>query len=254
MVFNLLIVDDDIVAREGLRDYVDWKALGFSVVDTADSAESALDIIKKEKIHVVLTDIEMDKKNGITLIKEASDINENLKCVILSGHGEFEYARSAIKLGVCSYLTKPVDFGELEEVFQKVYKELLYISMEEQEEEESVQENKIESSSSIIIDNIKKYINENYGEAINLNMLAEITYVHPIYLSSLFKEKTGENFIEYLTKIRVERSKALLKDMSLRISDVSRLVGYESPKHYSKLFKEITGETPKDYRNNKVYS
>lgn len=101
----------------------------------------------------------------------------------------------------------------------------------------------------IAIENVLKYINEHYNEEITLQKLSEIVYVHPIYLSKLFKEKSGENFVDYLMKLRINHAKVLLKDLSYRVYDVCQMVGYESPKHFSKVFKEITGVTPKEYRN-----
>ena len=53
-----------------------------------------------------------------------------------------------------------------------------------------------------------------------------------------------------MTEVRIEKAKEMLKDLSLRIVDISGKVGYESSKHFSKIFKEFTGMTPKDYRNN----
>ncbi|HEY5587105.1 MAG TPA: response regulator [Ruminiclostridium sp.] len=99
------------------------------------------------------------------------------------------------------------------------------------------------------IENVITYINEHYNEDITLQRLSEIAYVHPTYLSKLFKEKSGENFMDFLMKVRVERAKVLLKDLSYHIYDVCQMVGYESPKHFSKVFKEITGITPKEFRN-----
>lgn len=93
------------------------------------------------------------------------------------------------------------------------------------------------------------YIQENYSEDITLHTLADILYLHPIYLSKLFKEKTGENFINYLTRVRIEKAKELLKDPSLKIYDISKLVGYESSKHFSKTFKGLLGITPREYRD-----
>lgn len=100
-----------------------------------------------------------------------------------------------------------------------------------------------------IIKNVQKYINEHYNEQITLNKLSEIFYLNPIYLSKMYKDKTGENFIDYLTRVRVEKSKKLLQDMSLKIYQVSEMVGYDSAKYFSRIFRELTGMTPKEYRN-----
>lgn len=103
---------------------------------------------------------------------------------------------------------------------------------------------------SFIVDNAKKYIQEHFFEEITLNKLSEILYVHPTHLSRLFKEKTGENFIDYLIKVRVDKAKELLGDLSYKIYDIAGMIGYESPGYFSRTFKEIVGLTPKEYRDN----
>lgn len=105
-----------------------------------------------------------------------------------------------------------------------------------------------EKPKGLVIESVIKYIHEHYNENITLQKLSEIAYLHPIYLCKLFKDKTGENFMDYLMKIRIEQSMKLLGDLSLRIYDVCEMVGYDSPQHFSKVFKEIVGITPKDYR------
>lgn len=100
-----------------------------------------------------------------------------------------------------------------------------------------------------IINNIKLYIFEHYAEVITLNKLSELFYVHPIYLSRLFKEKTGVNFIDYVTEVRINKSKEFLRDNQYKIYDISRMVGYESSCYFSKLFKSTVGMTPKSYRD-----
>lgn len=106
-----------------------------------------------------------------------------------------------------------------------------------------------DNTSSRIVEQVKNYINEHYGEQISLNLLAENLYIHPIYLSKLFKEKTSENFIDYLTRVRIEKSKKYLKDLSYKVYEISEIIGYDSPKYFSKVFKLYEGITPKEYRN-----
>ncbi|MHA0857131.1 response regulator [Paenibacillus sp. CMAA1364] len=108
------------------------------------------------------------------------------------------------------------------------------------------------AGSGSMIENIKRYIHEHFAEDISLNMLSNVFFIHPIYLSRLFKEKTGVNYIDYVTEIRMTKAKAFLKDPSLKIYDICQLVGYDSPRYFSKLFKSATGMTPKDYKNDSV--
>jgi len=139
----------------------------------------------------------------------------------------------------------------LDQPHDKDEKSLLYFKqLSKVVKEDSVTPNIAEKQMGMSIGNVIKYINVHYNEDVTLQRLSEIAYVHPIYLSKLFKEKSGENFVDYLKKVRVEHAKVLLDDLSYHIYDVCQMVGYESPKHFSKVFKEITGTTPKEYRNN----
>lgn len=100
-----------------------------------------------------------------------------------------------------------------------------------------------------IVERAMAYIREHYSEDITLKKLSEEVYVNPMYLSRLFKEKAGISYIDYLTEIRIDNAKRLLNDLSLRIYDIAEMVGYESRKHFGKIFKDHTGMSPKEYRN-----
>ena len=99
-----------------------------------------------------------------------------------------------------------------------------------------------------IVRDIQMYIRNHYQEPISLASLAEQFYLHPNYLSRLFKEKTGKNFIDYITEIRMDKVKEMLADPNGKISDISQAVGYENPRYFSKVFKQTTGFTPREYR------
>lgn len=99
-----------------------------------------------------------------------------------------------------------------------------------------------------VIREIQLYIRQHYQENITLNSLAERFFLHPNYLSRLFKEKTGKNFVEYTTEIRIEHVKELLKNSDLKIVEICAMTGYDNPRYFSKVFKQITGMTPREYR------
>lgn len=105
-------------------------------------------------------------------------------------------------------------------------------------------------SVSKVLNEVKEYVNRHLGEDISLETVAQRVYMHPMYLSKLFKKETGVNFIDYLTSARVEQAKRLMQDITLKTYEISEMVGYKSPKHFSKVFKSVTGVTPKDYRRN----
>lgn len=100
-----------------------------------------------------------------------------------------------------------------------------------------------------LIDRVKGYIGTHFAENLTLSVLAEIFYVSPVYLSRLFKKKTGTNFVEYLTTLRIEKAKEFLSDPNLKVYHVAEMVGYENPRYFARLFKEATGMVPQEYRN-----
>lgn len=506
-MFKLIIVDDEEVALHGLAEYVDWNAMNFKLAGTARTIEEALTLIQQQQVEAVLTDIHLEEESGLDLVGRLSQAYPRIKCVILSGYGEFEYARQALRYGAFDFLTKPVQMEALQRTFcnlarrlqkdsqadgmQKEYLELkrtcffnnlakekqfsfdpeeakelgirqegtLYLArilleedclaialqdgakgkllqtiqrvfenkiscdvfnntlneyavlfyqcrqepvdeslcelVQELEEEVSIgvslpfealadlpeayfeagkaldyrllrrdsgivfystiqgviykdhiileetqmnlndalarkdmdafrqmtvheiesvnrgndslnylysfcielhllvdrflrnflpgyvgreltdsirqvvlrdskdaimeyMDQYIQSISASVeraspyvsdtVQSIQKYIHEHYAEDITLKTLTNQFFLHPNYLSKLFNEKTGENFIEYLTKVRFENAKKLLEETNLKIYDISQMVGYKSPKYFSRIFKEIYGMTPKEFR------
>lgn len=102
-----------------------------------------------------------------------------------------------------------------------------------------------------VVSKAKDYIRENYQKDITLEDVARQVNVSPYYFSKLFKEESGENFIDYLTRVRIDIAVKLLRDRGKSIKEISLETGYADPNYFSRLFKKRTGMTPKEYRNNK---
>lgn len=120
MLYKVFLVEDEIVAREGIRDNVDWQSAGFEFCGEAPDGEIALPLIQKSQPDVIITDIKMPFMDGLQLCKVVREQMPWVKIVILSGHDEFNYAQSAIKLGVTEYLLKPISASEIQNVLQSV--------------------------------------------------------------------------------------------------------------------------------------
>lgn len=110
-----------------------------------------------------------------------------------------------------------------------------------------IQSNKSEYSQQII-NTIHTYICAHYAEEITLASIAQVVHLSPYYISKLFKKTTGENFIDYLTGVRIEKAMELLSSPNVRIYEVAEQVGYKSTKHFSQVFRAYTGKTPSEYR------
>lgn len=108
------------------------------------------------------------------------------------------------------------------------------------------------AESSKLIRMAKTYICEHYAEPLTLNSVSAYIGLNPTYFSSVFKRETEENFLDYLTNVRIEAAKEFLSDNKLSISEIAENIGYSDLKYFYKKFKNISGLSPKEYR--KLYS
>lgn len=99
-----------------------------------------------------------------------------------------------------------------------------------------------------MIKEIKMFIEENSGEEISRNDLAAKVFLHPDYLSRIFKEQMGLSLSDFIIQVRIDKAKVLLQKTDDRISDISAKVGYQNTAYFTKLFKRATGMTPKEFR------
>jgi two-component system response regulator YesN len=100
-----------------------------------------------------------------------------------------------------------------------------------------------------IIEDVCHYLGENYMNEISLDNIACMEGFSRFYFSKLFKQCKGVNFIDYLTMVRIEKSKELLKNPRLSVKDISYSVGYNDPNYYTSVFKKKEGISPTEYRN-----
>ncbi|MDU0204790.1 AraC family transcriptional regulator [Paenibacillus sp. PFR10] len=102
------------------------------------------------------------------------------------------------------------------------------------------------------VEKAKTYIEQHLAEDLTLSVVAGEIYLNPSYFSNLFKIQTGENFLNYVTRIRMEKARELLKDRILKLNEIANKIGYQNPKYFTKLFKEYFGITPTDYREHQL--
>lgn len=104
------------------------------------------------------------------------------------------------------------------------------------------------TSSNPLVYRAIKYIHNNYSKDISIDKLCHDLNINKCYFCSLFKKETGYTFIEYLTLLRVEKSKTYLKDNNLNLLDISLNVGFNNQAYFSTVFKKSTGQTPSEYK------
>lgn len=103
-----------------------------------------------------------------------------------------------------------------------------------------------------ILDKIDEYIQKNYCNELSLPQVSKCVGLSPAYLSSIFKEISGENFVDYVNGIRIEKSKPLLKNNDFTVAQIAEKVGFISSNTFIKVFKKHEGITPGQFRESKI--
>ncbi|NMI03453.1 response regulator [Paenibacillus sp. SZ31] len=104
-----------------------------------------------------------------------------------------------------------------------------------------------------IVDKVQTYIEDHLSHGLSLDELGKVAHLHPVYFSKLFKQETGENVSNYISKKRLEKASQLLQDSELRVNDIAQMVGYRKNQYFIQLFKVEYGVTPYQYRRNMIH-
>ncbi|WP_034761834.1 response regulator transcription factor [Rossellomorea vietnamensis] len=118
-MLKVILVDDEIQIRRGLKWKVDWEEEGFVIAGEASNGKEALQVIEEVMPDLILTDVRMPVMDGMQLVKALSSQYPEIKVIVLSGYADFEYVRSSLVEGVKDYLLKPVDPEELTAALRK---------------------------------------------------------------------------------------------------------------------------------------
>lgn len=246
-MYKVVIIDDENIIVEGLQRVVDWEAHGCTVAGVGYDAKSGAEMIRKVSPDIVFTDIHMPGDNGLTMLAGLKSEFPHMQVTVLTGYRDFEYAQTAIRLGVSRYLLKPSKMDELTEAILCMTDALDKLPQEVSEE--SVEESSDPTAPSFLARQAQSYIMENYQKHLTLQDVADHCYVSQWYLSRLLNKYLGQPFYDILNKVRVEEAKKLLEQPALRISEIAEQVGYADTAHFSRVFKRIEGVSAGDWRN-----
>lgn len=237
---RVLLVDDEIIIREGFKRLFDWDAHDCEVVGEAADGMEALAQIDGLGPDIVIMDINIPIMNGLKVISLSRIKHPDIAFVIVSGYDDFAYCREALRLQITDYILKPVNYDEL-----GICIDNLKISLFEKKVSAAPGEEKKDERA---ITGITKYLQEHLEEDMSLAVLSEKFHLNAQYISQLFKNEIGVNFLTYLTSIRMEKSKKLLISTSLSIAEVAEQSGYGDYRVFTKVFKKNEGVTPSQYR------
>lgn len=197
--------------------------------------------------HIVITDIKMPDIDGLTMRAGLKREYPDMQVTVLTGYRNFEYAQQAVKRGVTRLLLKPSRMEELNEALTTMIAHLKKDKGDGDTQIENQESQK--SANSFIVRQAIAYLDENYASKLTLEDVADYCYVSQWHLSKLLNKHTEKRFYNLLNEPRVKIAKGLLKDPSLRICDISDMVGYADTGHFSRVFKKIVGVSTNSYRN-----
>ena len=276
-MYKVIIVDDEPIIVEGLQKGIEWEKWNCEIVGTGSSGMEGLELVKKLEPDILISDISMANMDGLAMVAAIKSEHPNVEVCLLTGFRNFEYAQQAIKLGVTRFLLKPSKIDELEEAIDAMIKNLqskgktgesdldniwdcqnsdekyLYNTFIKERLNQHEDDSKIRfnDANSYIIKKAIIYMYNNYVQKLSLLDVADHCYISSWHLSKLLNQYTGKGFFEIVNRIRIDKAKELLKGSTAKIQEISDMVGFHDVTHFSRIFKNYEGISPKDYRNSK---
>ncbi len=253
-MYRLTIIEDDYFIRTGLASHIPWADIGFEVVGAFEDGQQALDFLAEHPADVVLSDIRMPILSGLEVARELHQRSPGTYVALLSAFEDFHYAQQAIEFGVRKYIVKSAKYDDLIEIFGAIKAELDRAASPTARRDGPPASQaastaiRIAGSGDRRIDRLIAFIREHCRE-VTLRRAADELRMSPVYLSRLFKEKTGVLFIDFVTDVRMQKAAELIRQSDYKLYEVSEMVGYSNPKNFSRAFRRHFGVSPQEYRN-----
>ncbi len=251
---TILIVDDEPRSREGIKKILRVWAAGQYDILTASNGGTAMQILEKIPVELMITDIRMPEISGLTLVRQMRErLQRQPSVILISGYAQFEYALAALRLSVVDYLLKPVGREKLiasVENALKVGEEQEHIVFMRKMADPQLMA--IREKEAVLSDSVRQamhYVETHIEEAISLQGVAGYVHLNGSYFSALFKEQCQMNFSEYVIRRKLQKAKELLLKTNLPIAEIASRTGYQRVKYFNKLFKEYEGMSPGRYRS-----
>ena len=234
---TILIVEDESLILQDILTLFDWKAAGFTTITAANGVQG-LSVFQKKRPPIVMTDVRMPHMDGLTMIERIRELAPETMFILLTAYQDFDYARTALRLGVTDYLLKK-DLSEatIREALEKLGKKPT----------PDMPEGTDRAELSPIVERAAAYIREHYHNPdLRIGGVCLACGISASRLSARFREEMDMTVNEYITFIRLENAKRLLLAGKHKVYEVADMVGF-SAKQFSHYFKATYGDTPSDY-------
>ncbi|GGE31014.1 DNA-binding response regulator [Pullulanibacillus camelliae] len=255
-MYKLLLVEDEDLVRNGIKRFVSFSELNIEEIYEAANGEEGLRLFQEHQPDLVLLDINMPRMNGLDFAAKVKAIKPSVKMAVITGYDYYDYAVTALKLGINDYVLKPVSRNDVFEVLNKLVgalkqegqqSELLALLQDFQMKAEP---DKTSAYSDDEQKQIMRIIEENLANPrFSLTVLAGQMGFSAGYMSTLFKKLFKVSFQDYLVSWRLEHAKLLLLASDKKVYEISEDVGFDNPNYFSATFKKKFGISPLHYRD-----
>lgn len=251
--YSIIIVED----KKELSSFLKEALLdSFKNIYVAGDGEEALEIINQKHPDIIVSDIMMPKMNGYELCKKIKEdmATSHIPVILLTARGDLDSTTMGYKLGADAYLAKPFDMELLlavivnqlknREAIKQKYKEShLHLAEAIPAQTNNLDEEFMLKLNKLIHDNIS-------SRELDVKFLTTQMGMSRTPLYAKLKALTNMGVNDYINMIRIEKASLLLLHSTMNITEISEAVGFEYPRHFSTMFKQIKGMPPSQYRNN----
>lgn len=255
-MYSIYLVDDEPFVIESLKKIIEKMTTDFKVVGWSYAVARALDQVKKCEPDLLITDIKMPGASGLELIEEIGRIGLKTTTIVVSGFDDFQYVRQAFLLGAEDYVLKPVVPAKFVSLLGGIK-----VKLDNRGEEQTLTSKAHEytthfenlSEHERLVASVCEYLDQNISGENSINNICSRFSISQPVLSKLFKKYLHSTYNEYLTTIRIERAKFLLKNrQDMLISTIADQTGYANQYYFSNVFKQAVGVSPSEFRNSNV--
>ena len=246
-MYKVMFVDDEPWAVVDMIHSIPWMDSGFEVSGYFDKPTLAYKQILEHQPDLVFTDIRMPAWDGFELIKQCREAGSESEFIILSSYSDFPLAKQAIRASVLDYCLKPVNPGAMIDLLEEM--RTLLDDKKIEQEHSGLDEGSFKTAEAHEHFNaMLGFIKEHYHSRLAMTHLAEHFHYNKNYICHLFKKHANTTFTTYLTQVRINEAKRLLRDGALSQGDIAAKVGFRDYYYFNKVFKAECGITPFQYQ------
>ncbi len=256
---TLLIVNDDSIVADTMKEEMDLAQYGIHEAFVAYDAQAAKEIIKEQEIDILLCDIEMPGENGLELLRWVRKEEREIECIFLTCHAKFNYAQEAISLQCQDYILTPAKYEDIGRVIQNVAdriqvrrKEQLYTEYGrhyfKKDQKTGDEGENVKLKPQEVVEMVAAYIMEHIAESdLSVENIADRFHFHPVYLNRIFRKEKQVSIGQFIINERMKLAALLLKEGCCSVTEVAERVGYAHYTNFYNMFKKTYKISPVQY-------